>query len=203
MKTKPLKGHKFGRLTVVSIDRVIPQRGSYWLCRCSCGGTRVVRRDALVSGMTRSCGCLHRETAAYQGRKSKTHGMSGTPIYMVWWAMINRCSNQKCWAFKYYGGRGIRVCKRWMSFANFYADMGDCPSGLTLERRNNNGPYSKSNCYWATREEQGSNRRGVRLLTFNGKTQTMSRWAREIGVPVGTLWQRLKRGLSVEVALEG
>jgi hypothetical protein len=203
MKTKPLAGRIFGRLIALKIHHTVAGRGSYWTCRCKCGASRVVRRDALISGATRSCGCLHRETARRQGQRSKIHGMSKTPLYRVWNAMLHRCNDPKNWAYKYYGGRGIKVCRRWLKFANFYADMGDCPAGLTLDRKNNNGDYRKGNCRWASREEQASNNRRARLLTLDGRTQTLSRWAREKKMLVGSLWHRINHlGWSVERALQ-
>jgi len=80
--------------------------------------------------------------------------------------MIQRCTNPKCRRYKDYGGRGITVCTRWLKFENFYADMGECPPGMTLERKDNNKGYYKANCRWATNKEQGNNKRNNRLLTY-------------------------------------
>lgn len=94
----------------------------------------------------------------------KTHGRSGTPVYQAWSEMKQRCFNPRSKDFACYGGRGIGVCRRWLSFDNFIADMGERPSPQhTIERRRRNGNYSKRNCYWATRVEQGRNTVRVQL----------------------------------------
>jgi hypothetical protein len=123
-------------------------------------------------------------------------------LYGVWVTMRNRCSNPKNPAYSRYGGRGIKVCERWEhSFENFFADMGPCPPGMTLDRKDNNGDYSPENCKWATRKEQANNRRDNRLLTFNGKTQSLAKWSDEIGLSQHAIWGRLKCGGSVAHAL--
>lgn len=129
------------------------------------------------------------------------HGMSKTKIYGIWWAMITRCQNPKCKAFKNYGGRGITVCERWQKFENFYADMGDRPEGKTLERDDNSKGYSPNNCVWADRKTQGRNKRGIRMVTVNGVSKPMSEWADESGVAIGTIWQRLNKGWTAEEAV--
>ena len=115
--------------------------------------------------------------------------------------MKSRTTNPKNIGYHRYGGRGIRVCERWLKYENFKADMGEPPEGMTLERIDNNGPYSPENCRWATRTEQNNNTRSNRMLTFRGKTQTIMQWAREIGVSFQVLWYRIARGWSVDRAL--
>lgn len=107
--------------------------------------------------------------------------------------MKQRCCNPRNKQFADYGGRGIRVCKRWDKFENFLADMGERPSSLSLDRKNNDGNYSKRNCRWATPTEQANNSRQVRLLTHEGETKRLTDWAQEYGLAVPTLSNRISR----------
>jgi hypothetical protein len=205
MKTqaKDIKDQRFGRLVAQSVALKKKRGGgAYWSCLCDCGNTKVVRADSLRSGAIRSCGCLHREQAAATGRKSTTHGMSKTKFYGVWAAMLRRCENSSTMPFRYYGGRGIKVCARWHSFENFLADMGIPEAGMEIERIDNDGHYEPSNCRWATRQDQMQNTRGTRIIEFRGQRKSVSAWARDLGMPMGTLWNRIAVcGWSVEEAL--
>lgn len=130
------------------------------------------------------------------------HGMHKTKTYAAWGNMLNRCRNAKHPCYRYYGGRGIYVDSSWLRFENFLADMGVCPDGLTLERLDNNGPYSKANCKWATWEEQHSNTRRSKVLDYDGKSMSIPEWARYLKLPVNTLYKRLYNlGWSVDEAL--
>ena len=116
--------------------------------------------------------------------------------------MKDRCSNANRVDYKYYGGRGITVCKRWLgSFEKFYADMGEPPVGLTLDRIDNNEGYSKKNCRWATRKEQTYNSRNVRYVTHRGETKAVQEWCQLFGISRSCFYLRIKRGLTVEEAL--
>ncbi len=162
-KTPPI-GQAFGRLTVIGLAE---KRGSRdrtrWKVRCSCGA--IVDRAALdvAKGITQSCGCLQRERAT--GAKP-THGMSQSSEYRSWSMMKDRCTNQNSPTWSGYGGRGITVCKRWMtSFHAFLADMGPKPSPARLYsigRKDNDGDYEPSNCVWQTAVEQRANRRDTK-----------------------------------------
>lgn len=136
-------------------------------------------------------------------KKYERHGMKHTLVYDVWLTMKQRCLNPKNKHYSYYGGRGIQVCERWKnSFRSFMQDMGPRPHGMTLERVDNNGPYSPENCVWASRLSQCLNRRDTRTITHNGITLHLREWANKIGIEYNTLYSRLNRyRWSVEKAL--
>ena len=131
----------------------------------------------------------------------KRHGLTDTPTHSSWCSMNSRCNNPKVHQYPYYGGKGIKVCERWKSFENFLSDMGPRPEGMTLDRINNTKDYEPSNCRWATRDEQSKNRTTSINITFNGKTQLLAEWARELGINPGTLANRLKSGWAIDRAL--
>lgn len=124
----------------------------------------------------------------------KTHGLSHVPEYHVWRQAKIRCTDPSNKSYKNYGGRGIWMCNDWLnSFARFYRDMGPRPEGMSLERIDNNGPYSPRNCRWATGIEQCANTRINKFLTLDGRSQTYAQWARELGLSYQTLHSRIKR----------
>lgn len=128
------------------------------------------------------------------------YGVEYMKLYSIWGGMKNRCLNENFFAYKNYGGRGIKICQRWFNFENFKKDLGKCPEGKTLDRINNDGNYEPSNCRWATWTEQRNNARGNRRVLFLGKKKTVSQWMRELGIKKPTLFNRLNRGWSIKRA---
>jgi hypothetical protein len=196
MRTYGLQiGAQFGRLTVIRRAENTPAHATRWECLCGCGNSVIVRRAALVSGMTRSCGCLQSDVAADTLRQVLTkHGYSGTRIYGIWRTMVQRCTNPNSQDWYRYGGRGIAVCDSWRNFVNFLADMGECPNGFSIDRYpDNNGNYEPGNCRWASLEEQASNTSRNHWITFQGETLTLAQWARRFNISASTLIARIAR----------
>jgi hypothetical protein len=183
-----IRGKRFGNLIAINENE-----NNKWLCKCDCGNTKIVRGGNLLTNGTTSCGCAQ-----------NTHGMSNTKAHRRWANMLSRCRCKTHPQYKYYGGRGITVCEEWFKFENFYADMGDCPKGLTIERIDNEGNYEPFNCKWATYKEQANNKRQRQdwlLFEFKGKKLNRLQWAKKMGLGYVTLCHRLKIGWPIEKAL--
>ena len=197
-----LKDKKFGRLTVKERVPKHKHGNAIWLCQCDCGTKIEVMSSNLRSGHTQSCGCLYKELRSTVGFRHGHNNINGqSPTYMSWASMKERCNNLKSLAYKWYGGRGIKVCERWNSsrgFINFLEDMGERPKGTTIERINNDGDYEPSNCRWATMKEQNENKRIKSdsihkvLYTINGISKTVAQWAGILGISHTTLKARMK-----------
>lgn len=129
------------------------------------------------------------------------HGKSFTRVYGIWSGIKARCLNPNVKQYPDYGGRGITICERWMTFDNFLSDMGDPPDGMSIERLNNDDGYHPGNCKWASRVEQGRNKRGNRIIEVNGVSKTLAEWADISGLSVGALWLRLAKGWGAEQAV--
>lgn len=143
--------------------------------------------------------------SANAGRFPSKHGFSGDNCggtYTTWKSMNQRCNYPKHKSYEDYGGRGIRVCERWLDFMAFLEDMGERPSGMTLDRfPDANGNYEPGNCRWATVSEQCRNRRSNRWITFNGEAMTLAAWSERTGIRPDTLAFRLRAGWSIEDAM--
>jgi len=197
-RMRDLSGQKFGRLTVIELAGKASNKNMLWKCSCECGNSSVVASSNLVRGVTRSCGCLKAEREREANIK---HGQYGTGAHKSWMSMRQRCLNHRCPAFKNYGGRGIKICARWESFENFFADMGHRPDGMELDRINVDGDYEPGNCRWATTLQQGRNQRKTRFATINGVTKPVTEWAQEFGINIRSVNSRLSYGWSIEKAL--
>jgi len=203
MQPLNLTGKKFGRLKVVKFSRSRKLSAGisyrYWNCLCDCGAELEVSTGNLNHAHTQSCGCLQRDRALEANR---IHLGIKTAEFACWVHIRQRCENERSKDYRNYGARGIKVCVRWNSFLNFLSDMGKKPSHhLTIERIDNDGDYSPSNCRWATRKEQNRNSRSNRLLSFGGNKMTTSQWAEFMGVPRSILHKRAYRGWSDEKVL--
>jgi len=194
-------GNKFGRITVISFYKSINQSKT-WNCICECGTQIKKTTKQLNSGNSNSCGCLQREILIARNKNKSTHGLSEHPIYSIWSAMMNRCYNNKDKRYKDYGGRGIYVCKRWHSVKLFYEDMIlTYKSGLSLDRKNNDGIYKKSNCRWVITDIQNRNKRTNVYISHNGEKKILTDWANHFGIHPSVFGSRIRRGWSFEKAI--
>jgi hypothetical protein len=190
-QVKTLIGRKFGRLTPLGFLGIIKFRGAKWLCHCDCGNFTITDAAKLLQGRAVSCRCYGR---ALIGVRSKTHSMTNSRIYHLWADMLTRARNPNYKQAKDYSERGITICERWLSFENFFKDMGQPPSPKhSIERRNNNLGYSPDNCYWATKIQQARNTRTNRFITYESETLCMAEWAERLNMNYGTFCSRIYR----------
>lgn len=202
-RTRNLSGCQFGKLTAMwPVER---RRNAHvlYLCQCACGVETFATCSNLKNGHTQSCGCHQIEVT---GDANRTHGASHSQLYQVWMQMRQRCYLPTAPNYKWYGGRGITVCDRWMnSFEAFAADMGERPVGASIDRKDNDGPYAPWNCRWETSQaKQVRNSRKVKQalrLQNGGEARTLSEWEQVTGVKAETIRKRVMRGWSAERAL--
>jgi transcriptional regulator with XRE-family HTH domain len=182
-----LTGQRFGLLVVLRRGPNSSRGARRWLVRCSCprATEKLVFSSSLARGKVLSCGCLF--TRLKHGQSSGK-GRKGSGAFISWARMLQRCTDPKCPQYPNYGGRGIRVCERWMEFVNFYADMGDRPAGMSLEREDVNGNYEPGNCRWATPREQARNTRAT-VVTFDVVQEIIGRF--EHGETKASIGRRL------------
>ena len=196
-------GDRYGRLIVISRCENNSRGQAIWKCLCDCGNYKTILGNDLHRGSTKSCGCFSSELLS-SGANHRKHGLSGTSEHNTWLNIKSRCYKENNPAYHNYGGRGIKVCDRWLeSFENFYADMGKKPSkNHSIDRSDNDKGYSPDNCVWATRKEQMNNVRYNRLITLNGVTKTVSEMAEYFNIKLSIVQTRLARNWSDEDAFK-
>lgn len=195
-----ITGEKFGKLTAI---KYVGNR--QWLFKCDCGNTKVITTCAVVGKRVKSCGCLHLErcrSGLNQRRHGHTVGGRRSPEHSVWTDILKRTTNKNHKFYNRYGGRGIKVCERWLKFENFLSDMGKRPKGLTIDRIDNDCDYTKSNCKWSTRKEQARNRKTTKHITYKGQKKSLAEWCEIYKLPYARVFARLnKLHWSIEAAL--
>ena len=196
-KRLDLTNQRFGRLVVKSFSHSYNGH-RYWNCLCDCSTQKTIRVNDLRTGRTLSCGCLGKEKRKQVYTK---HNMTGSPTFIIWVSMKQRCFNPNQSDYLCYGGRGITVCARWLSFPNFLEDMGERPKGLSLDRIDNDGNYAPENCRWATRTEQANNMRSNCNITVNNKTHTIAEWESIQGFSKGVIGYRIRHGWTPKKAI--
>jgi hypothetical protein len=190
-------GAQVGSLTVVEAPKPAERRATF---RCACGTVRSALVSNVLSGRTRSCGCV----SGRKGENLRKHGRARTPEYVAWCNAKARCHRPSHPRFAEWGGRGIAMCDRWRgSFEAFLADMGPRPGpGYSIDRIDNDRGYEPGNCRWASAKEQSTNRPSwVHGIEFNGERLTLTDWAARIGITRKSLESRLNAGWSIEKAL--
>ena len=191
-------GDRFGKLVAMSLHERRGRNKAYWSFQCDCGNVTVAAMSEVKYGKTQSCGCLRIEIS---GNINRSHSMSKSSEYHSWCSINGRCANLMDKAYPQYGGRGITVCERWRKFEAFYADMGPRPVGTSIDRINNDGPYSPENCRWASRTQQARNTRRNINVTLDGKIVCLKEASQILGLPYGTVSARVRRGWTPERAL--
>ena len=198
MKYQDLTGKRFGRLTVIRRAENDRYGNILWECVCDCGGKKITRVNALMSGKATSCGCVQRKRSAKAHTK---HGKRHSRLYNIWCNMKGRCNTKSCSFYEQYGGRGIKVCPEWehdfqafydWSMANGYRD------DLTIDRIDNDGNYCPENCRWVTVTENARNRPCASRITVDGVTRTRNEWAEIIGMKPAALRSAIRRGRDPE-----
>jgi hypothetical protein len=199
-----LTGKRFGRWTVLAHSPVDKPGSSRWHCRCDCGREKThVLYSGLVRGSSMSCGCLRAEKRK-KGLPLHLQHNQRNPMWSTYMTIKTRCYNPNHPTYKNYGGRGIKMCERWLnSFEAFAEDMGwEKPEGHQIDRIDNDGDYSPENCRWATRMEQAANRRSNIRVEWGGKEMNLIDVARAENVDYMILRHRLSQGQSLQWAVD-
>lgn len=196
-----LEGKRIERIVILSSFRnPLKAKKIFCNCLCDCGNEKIIAYSDLMSGNTRSCGCLSLELSL---ARFTTHGSTADGNYPLEYRSraraISRCYDKNDPSYKHYGGRGIEVCQRWLGrdgYSNFISDMGKRPTPKhSIDRINVNGNYEPSNCRWATIKQQANNKRNNRIIELNGQKKTINEWADFYGIKITTVRNRYYRDL--------
>lgn len=201
-KTHNLINRRFGSFVVMSRgEDIVNKNGSHstaWVCQCDCGNIKTVVATSLLSGATKSCGCLALQTRT-------THGKSKTRLYNTWTNIKQRCYNPNNNHYKNYGGRGIKMCDEWRydyDTFEYWAYQNGYNDSLTIDRICNDGDYTPENCRWVTKVIQDNNKRTNVVIEYNGESHTIMEWSRILDIPYSTLQSRHKLGWSTKQIIE-
>lgn len=206
---KDWTNQRFGKLVVVKYLYTNKRRKAVWLCKCDCGNYTEQPSERLVTGNTRSCGCLHIEATKKNIRKAIEHNtinktVEERDIYKKFQQMKKRCYSPKCKAYNNYGGRGIDICSEWLNdyrtFIEWSLNNG-YQKGLSIDRIDNNKGYYPENCRWVNNLTQQNNKRNNRYLEFEGEKYTIAEWSRIKNIPAPTISDRLRRKYTIDKVL--
>ena len=192
---KDITGQKFGRLTVIKYIGADKDRHSLWECACDCGNTYVAKANSIRRGLTKSCGCLQKESVIKMGTK---HNLCHTRLYKIRASMKTRCYNPNAMYFSRYGGRGIKICNEWLGksgFINFYdwAMSHGYSENLTIDRTDNDGDYEPGNCQWSTKKEQANNNSQNHKVSYHDSEYTISQLSELLGIDPKLMQYRVSR----------
>lgn len=209
MKYKDITGKKYGRLTPLAFHhRDADAKKTYWSFRCDCGQEVALLSDTVTRGDTKSCGCLRVEKSRQRGRNSAKHGLSTDRFYNIYYSLFRRCNDRFDKDYHRYGGRDIKCS--WSSFEEFRNDMYQSyqkhvkqygEANTQIDREDNNGPYSKLNCRWATISQQARNRRSNRMIEMDGESKCLIEWTELYNANYARVHGRLSMGWSLRDAL--
>ena len=186
MGAKNLLGTKFGRLTVIERNGSTKQGNAIWICKCECGNELSVNSSYLITGTTRSCGCLKKEESI---NRFTTHGKTKTRLYRTWAGMNQRCFDQNCKSYEGYGDKGVTVCDEWKSFIAFqkWAEQTGYNDELTIDRIDSFGNYCPENCQWISFPDNREKHRDSIMLNYDGEVHPLKTWCNRLGLPTETV----------------
>lgn len=195
-----LTGQTINGIKILGVKGKASSGDILWNCICRCGKEFCTSGSAIKSGKTKSCGCFQKQQVK---KSNSTHGGSNTLLYKIWRTMKVRCENPKSEKFTRYGGRGIKICSEWQDFSVFrdWAIENNYSDELSIDRINNDGDYTPSNCRWVTMKVQARNTSRNRWIELNGVRKTLAEWSELTGLKRKTISGRLDRGWTVEKAL--